>query len=177
MKTQTEPDKILFLDCDGVLNDSNDLGVRSGMMKDPSCIYVVNMRKINYLKTIIKETGCKIVLSSVWRLDPIGIETLEFYGVPIFSTTPQIWRMEKYKDGDTYQSVPRGEEIKLWMEENRFKGRYAIVDDDSDMLDEQRKFFFQTDPDHGLTKTIAWRIARYLNHDWRKKSSFESELA
>lgn len=55
----------------------------------------------------------------------------------------------------------RGEEIRQILVKYRPE-KYAILDDDSDMLDYQLRHFFQTDPDYGLTDTIAYRVIAHL---------------
>jgi hypothetical protein len=68
----------------------------------------------------------------------------------------------------------RGCEIKKWLYDNiteqeyGCKGfdfyRYAIIDDDSDMLLGQAPNFFQVDNYSGLTPTICYKIKRFLIH-------------
>lgn len=151
--------KVLFLDCDGVINDSNDLCVMNGIWDENSKYalthgLVANRRKTKLIENIIKETECKVVLSSAWRLFPQGRETVEHYGIPIHDTTPNF-------DGK------RGEQIQYWLNEHPEVTDYAIVDDDSDMLDHHfsERRFFQTDPNYGITDTIAYRIIWRLNND------------
>lgn len=59
---------------------------------------------------------------------------------------------------------PRGYEIEYWMVVNAYDGVYAILDDDSDMLEEQLPNFFQTDPEFGITDTIAYRVIYHLTN-------------
>ena len=92
------------------------------------------------IRKLCEETDCKVVLSSTWRIlaTPQDIVAFEkFLGVEIIGETPQ-------KDGI------RGEEIKEWIDKNRPEV-YAIVDDDSDMLPEQRDAFVQTTHRDGLS--------------------------
>lgn len=152
--------KVLFLDCDGVLNSTSDLSVRSGRSETIDSIYVLDMKKVRLLQKIVEDTGCKIVLSSVWRLHDEGIKTLEFYGINIHDVTPSI-------------SGPRGAEIQHWLfNSDEMVERYAIIDDDSDMLPYQFVNFFQTDPDYGLTETIAYRITHFMNNGRRSLNEY-----
>jgi len=57
----------------------------------------------------------------------------------------------------------RGTEIANWMKDNSFTGKYAIIDDDSDMLDSQAQSCFFTDPYVGLTPNTCWRIKLHFN--------------
>jgi len=56
----------------------------------------------------------------------------------------------------------RGYEIKRWLDQNEDVEAYAIIDDDSDMLEEQMKSFFLVDGYYGLTPNILYRIGRHL---------------
>ena len=142
-------DKILFLDVDGVLNSLNSGG-----------LYALKKPCLRRLTAIVKDTGCKIVLSSTWRKDWYALRRLKrvlsYRGLEIFDVTPIL-----YKD--------RGYEIEQWLTNNGYlswngelKCSYAIVDDDNDMLISQLPYFFQTDPQYGMTDIIAYRVAYHL---------------
>lgn len=143
-------DKIIFLDVDGVLNKIDD----SLVIQEENYIHRLNSALVENLQKVIQETGAKVVLSSTWRKIPESVAFLENTIGPIFSKTPVLrgWR---------------GEEIKQWIVENNFTGRYVIVDDDSDMLLEQLPHFVQTDPEYGLTPTLVYRIIHRLNKGTR----------
>jgi len=55
----------------------------------------------------------------------------------------------------------RGEEIKEWIDNNNVEA-YAIIDDDSDMLDEQLVSFFHVDGYYGLTPNTLYKINRHF---------------
>jgi len=135
--------KVLFLDVDGVLNTFNNIS-----------IYALSNPLVSNLDKVVKETGCEIVLSSTWRKFEDHLFTLNrklgYYGITIFSHTNQL-------------GGKRGEEIQEWLDHHPEVMQYAIVDDDSDMLDHQLPNFFQTDPHYGLTETIKYRIIHHLN--------------
>lgn len=136
--------KVLFLDVDGVLNTNKAhtiLSLSKGCMRR--------------LQSIFEATDCKIVLSSTWRkFEDEPMRKLRYRllqrGMVLYGKTP------------IFNSGCRGEEIRAWMDEYQAIDKYAIVDDDSDMLVEQLPHFFQTDPDYGLTSTIAYRIIHHL---------------
>lgn len=136
--------KILFLDVDGVLN-SLFTGGR----------YALKRVCLKRLENIVKNTGCEIVLSSTWRRDEYALKRLKrvlaYRGIKITDTTIYI------------PKGIRGDEITEWLYRHPDVTRYAIVDDDSDMLDSQLPHFFQTDPQYGMTEIIAYRIAYHLN--------------
>lgn len=144
--------KILFLDVDGVLNSLNTGGR-----------YALKRSCLKRLQNIVKDTGCEIVLSSTWRKDAYALKRLKrvlsYRDIKIRDITPDL------ANG---RNLFRGDEIKEWMNLNltiqEWRDiKYAIVDDDSDMLVEQLPHFFQTDPQYGMTDIIAYRIAYHLN--------------
>lgn len=56
----------------------------------------------------------------------------------------------------------RGSEIKNWINFNGTVEKYAIIDDDSDMLKEQFKNFFFVDRYSGLTPNTLYRIEKHM---------------
>jgi histidinol phosphatase-like enzyme len=58
--------KVIFLDIDGVLNCDHTANPR----KFP---YVVDKKLLARFKKLLSRTGAKVVLSSSWRLDPVGL--------------------------------------------------------------------------------------------------------
>lgn len=135
---------ILFLDVDGVLN-SLKTGGR----------YALKKKCLRRLQEIVEKTGCEIVLSSTWRKDEYALKrlrrVLKYRNIEIMDITPILYK-------------PRGYEIEHWMIVNSYDGVYAILDDDSDMLEEQLPNFFQTDPEFGITDTIAYRVIYHLTN-------------
>lgn len=72
------------------------------------------------------------------------------------------------------QCRTRGCEIKKWLQDNSeawFGVKYydfykfAIIDDDSDMLLEQQHNFFHTDNYSGLTPNTTYKIKRFFTHE------------
>jgi hypothetical protein len=88
--------KIIFLDIDGVLNCDNTRNPR----KFP---YVIDPRLLARLKRLLKATRAKVVLSSSWRCDPVGLLAARHWGVPFFDVCP-----DKPKS-------PRGKEMLTWL--------------------------------------------------------------
>jgi HAD domain in Swiss Army Knife RNA repair proteins len=161
--------KIIFLDIDGVLNCEN--AYRSG-----ECRYTewTNHRgdkdhhqsfcswSKELLNKLIDETNAKIVISSTWRSSGIefmkSVWELEGMSGEIIGLTPN-FRGEV--DGYT---IPRGCEIEKWLRDNGFSHinwdkdtqqeyinktgieNYIIIDDDSDMLYNQRNHFVHVLP-------------------------------
>jgi hypothetical protein len=130
---------ILFLDCDGVLNNSHSLGI--GIDLDPDCV--------DQLRRILIEVDPEVVLSSTWRL--------------YSELAREIWWIVGKWGKSTPSSntlVTRGQEIALFLEKE--PRPYIILDDDDDMLPEQMPNLVRTDPRKGLTKEVADEvIARF----------------
>jgi hypothetical protein len=72
------------------------------------------------------------------------------------------------------RKTERGIEIKEWIDSNNKESsenyfwhgsieKYAIIDDDSDMLPEQMDSFFLVDGYYGLTPNILYRIKRHMD--------------
>ncbi|MCG3177340.1 MAG: hypothetical protein MOGMAGMI_02312 [Candidatus Omnitrophica bacterium] len=141
--------KVLFLDIDGVLNSKRSAVAFNKFPWDvkPEDIPLFDLVAVALIRKVCKETHAKIVLSSTWR-HTVGWERVgQALDLPIIDATP------------TKINGKRGHEIEMWLErqctrhpELQTTGiTYAIVDDDSDMLEAQRPFFVQTDGENGLT--------------------------
>lgn len=159
--------KIIFLDIDGVLNSAAWFKRRKGKELDKDNFHF-DPEAVKELNKITDETGAKIVLSSTWRKNR-SLESLRelFQNVGItgelIDKTPVLY----FKGPNGGQrSVPRGVEIKEWLEQSDLKPHlfrsYVIIDDDSDMLYNQRDNFFNTDWDFGLGPSMRYRIINFL---------------
>jgi hypothetical protein len=154
--------KIIFLDIDGVLN--HESAYISGEIKyvgDKDFHYqTFSKSSKNLLNELILKTGAKIVISSTWRSDGldkmIKIWESESMMGEIIGITPSFHHRDF--------SVPRGSEIKKFLELMNFRHinyskeiqgeymessgieNYIIIDDDSDMLYNQRNHFVHVLP-------------------------------
>ena len=121
--------KILFLDIDGVVNcETTAQRHRGAIGVDPYMAFLV--------ARIVERTGCKIVLSSSWRYYPDACDEVTRCVMPFFDTTPKMPLL------GGAERKERGHEIKAWLDAHPEVERYAILDDNSDMLDEQMPHFF-----------------------------------
>lgn len=153
--------KIIFLDIDGVLNsdvfyDDRYNRLKSGQFvpEHPYCEFCKdNVDNLNY---ILAETGAEIVVSSTWRFHDDINKVLRDVGVSkdIIGITPSC------------SSRVRGAEIYMYLSEhyNDNIDDYVILDDDCDMLLEQKAHFFWIDGYTGLDMGISKRIVEYLKH-------------
>lgn len=143
--------KILFLDIDGVVNNKESFKKGTHFPIDQYCAFLVGKIQL--------ETGCDVVLSSAWRHLGEGYAEVEKRVVKL-----------RGKTGSCCSGI-RGVEIYNWLHENFTHEqlsspnfRYAILDDDSDMLLWQKDNFFQTSfTEGGLTEEIANKVIKHLN--------------
>lgn len=144
------PDKIIFLDVDGVLNCTTTRA------RSPSGFVGVMDSKVKLLKQIVDATGAAVVLSSDWRLEP---ESKDF---------KYLTQKLKYKGGITlYDMTPdiswarRGLEIISWLDDNN-PTAFVILDDTPFSDFERRELsghVILTDPFYGLTQQeVDWAI-------------------
>lgn len=181
-----ENKNIIFLDIDGVLNcqlhyeskqfkkykaEKKKLGKKSlQTKKDWLEHYASNIckQRMEWLNTLCEETKSNVVISSTWRLGK-GLkemqEIMKYCGATfnVISLTPRC------------DEGIRGVEIYAWLKQNIIEEihgcsyfdfyRYAIIDDDSDMLLNQSNHFFQTDNYSGLTPSTCYRIKRFFTHE------------
>jgi hypothetical protein len=147
---------VLFLDVDGVLNHrACFMPSRGG---SPLCPDAVRR-----LRGVVAFTGCKVVLSSTWRMLDRHVDKLKSAGG--FPSPHDDWRtgeLHRKSEGGSIIISRRGDEIAEWLSRHPEVTRYAIVDDDSDMLPEQKPFFVQTTFDTGLLDEHADRLIEIL---------------
>lgn len=134
--------RVIFLDIDGVVSTFE-------------CQWRLDINKLLLLRDIIVDTDAKIVISSSWRHGCKTIEELKnkfrtFRLPPLLKDTIDDIFLQ-YIVGMTSICGIRGEEIKQYLEEHGNIESYVILDDDSDMLDEQLFNFVQTDGFEGIT--------------------------
>ena len=174
--------KVLFLDIDGVLNSDNWFAYRIYCVKNNMVNILMNFvdtddcnikhkltmlddRAIANLNRIIEETGCKVVLSSLWR-SPSESENiftqdllkLKGFKYEFYDVTPRLW----FSDFSTR----RGEEINVWLDKESEKHEiesFVILDDDSDILPEQMNNFVHVDGQVGLTDRDVLIAIEILN--------------
>lgn len=133
--------KVLFLDVDGVLNNE-----KSSM----GAMFPIDKFAAFLVGKIVLDTDCKVVLSSSWRYMKEAVDEVEKRVVPIFGMT------------STKMEGIRGNEIKEWLERHPSVEKYAILDDDDDMLKEQMPNFFRTSWKEGITPQIAREVTDHL---------------
>ncbi len=182
--------RFIFLDIDGVI--ATPKTVEHGK-------WTLTPEKQDLLGMIIEKTGAKIVLSSSWRKHTIEdtIEHMKEHGFRFCDEIVGVTiRAYHYIEKGVHLSIPRGVEIKQWLdthviypwyaypehkekyevlnEDGSFKMmrsnklgtdfNYVILDDDSDMLYEQSKYFIHCDSMEGLTLEQANKAIEVLSY-------------
>lgn len=155
---------IIFLDVDGVLNcqlfysenkDKGETFVEQNICK----------MRVSWLNALCKEMDIKVVISSTWRKGKTVDELKEIF-LECGATFDVIDKTPVFRDSDTV----RGNEIQRWIKDNSDLlecqyydfHTYAIIDDDSDMLYQQRNNLFLTDSYAGLTPDTCYKIKRFF---------------
>ena len=179
---------IIFLDIDGVMNcqlhyeseqfltyrknavhpaKGEKITIRENDMgwMDYYCSQI-SKERVGWLNYLCESTDSKVVISSTWRTGK-SVSFLQ----KIFDNCGATFEIiDKTPNSDCRV---RGYEIKKWLEENtqEYFGvdyydfhRYAIIDDDNDMLLPQCPHFFQTDSYSGLTPKTVHKARVFLTH-------------
>ena len=137
--------KVIFLDVDGVLNCRTTFTREN---KRYGC-WLLEPVMLERMQHIVRETGAEVVLSSVWRSYRAGKVKIRKY-IKFIGCTEHLHGI-------------RGEEIEAWLKAHHNIEKYCIIDDDSDMLPNQK--LFQTRFETGLTEEIEKKVIAYLNYD------------
>lgn len=173
---------IIFLDIDGVFNCQLFYGskqfqdykdAKKQLRKDLKAKRIERLdfyasqickERLQWFNELCQEVNAVVVISSTWRMGKTVEELQEImnYCGGTF----------KIIDKTPHTGYERGTEISKWLQDNikpETHGchyfdfhRYVIIDDDSDMLLNQRFNFFQTDKYSGLTPNTCYKIKRFL---------------
>lgn len=146
---------VLFLDVDGVLNTPDDI-----------CCWgsdAVNSKLVDNLIWIMKETGCRVVISSSWRFS--GLENVTRM---IVSSVAHQYDKAFLADISsrfidvTGEMDSRKMEILHWVKQNKPKAWVAVDDMPLGIGSDN---FVKTDEDTGLDSSRARRVIRLLNKE------------
>jgi hypothetical protein len=153
--------KIIFLDVDGVLNDLHVLSTREELGKD----HLLN------LKMLVAATKCDIVLSSSWRISnewkTILRVAFEEHGIPLWiDQTPRL-------TNDDFSTIPRRQEIIMWLEHNVSEDALVVVLDDewdadikNHNLPNVKDKFCHTCMNYGLTPNRVQEAIDFLKNNF-----------
>lgn len=153
----TVKNKYIFLDFDGVLNSlrstvadqklTHALAAKRSILLSGEIDAGFDTIAVALVYRVATITGAKIVISSSWRyaftLDELRNMFLGFGWQDandlIIGVTPKL------------DSGHRGSEVKMWLDEHAATPyEYVIIDDNSDILEEQREHFVYTDTAEGF---------------------------
>ena len=87
--------KVIFLDIDGVINCDQTPNPR----KFP---YIVDKRLLARLRKVMDATGAKVVLTSTWRCDPVGLLAAKHWKIHLpgyVPTNPEVLVAERLHHG------------------------------------------------------------------------------
>ena len=122
---------IIFLDFDGVVEtiywEKDDNGIWSFNIHKEGRRELSNKQAIGWLNELYKKVPYDIVVSSTWRINTSVEELQDLLANSGFNPEIQVIG----KTPVLYQQ--RGLEIQEWININKFKGKFIIIDDDSDM--------------------------------------------
>jgi predicted AlkP superfamily phosphohydrolase/phosphomutase len=167
--------KVLFLDVDGVLN-CRDTFYRRHRQWLSSCLSTkeesteyswplahLDELLVPNLNTICEQTGCKIVLSSTWRLTASLNDFREWLAKKEFKYSSQI--IDKTINLSSNEFVYcRGKEVQEWINKNSGIVSYVVVDDDiEDIITLHPNNTVQTCSKEGLTAEKALEVIAILN--------------
>ena len=167
---------MIFLDFDGVLNTGRHIAAlkRAGKPLSDKYGYLFDPESVANLGTIIDATGASVVISSSWKFE--GAERMAAMWrercLPgrMIDITERCMTAEEIRAinpdfDDPEMFIGKGNEIKHWLLEHTPEGyRYVILDDEPDILPEQRPNFIRIDPERGITEEDARQAIEILNH-------------
>lgn len=99
---------------------------------------------LDNLREIVEKTNAQIVISSTWRITHPVEQFLEMFKIYGWDNAPVIDKTERL-------GRRRGYEIQKYLNDHPEITSYVILDDNTDMLDEQKEHFVKTDEKVGLT--------------------------
>lgn len=140
--------RVLFLDFDGVIitpRSTSAMGAPKAVTADYRTFTKCDPLAIAVLLQLCA-AGVKLVISSTWRKQPVQCrailqnEALLAHLHPDWATRHDNWSIVD----------SRGRQIRDWLEQHPEVRSYRILDDDTDILPEQKLYYVQCDPWDGL---------------------------
>lgn len=169
--------KVIFLDIDGVLNNTLNCKafIRGGLLLG------IERKYVRLLARIVDETGAELVLSSDWKMGwKPGRRSTEQPSVAGRYLQNKLMKdglmlLDK-TDDNTYGR--RGAEIDAWLKSHPDVTDYVILDDTvfADFTPEQIKRLILTDCRYGLTPFNAEDAIKILNGQLVAKGVSDEDL-
>jgi hypothetical protein len=141
--------KLLFLDVDGVLNRKS---TKERIRSDGINWLGVDRELADRFLGWLEGKDLQIILSSTWRMFPDMTDGLQAAGIRWIDNTP----IGRYSS--------RGAEIQSFMQDTwqQWPERYAILDDNGDMMTHQLPHLVRTETDEGLQERHLRDLDRIL---------------
>ena len=161
--------RVIFLDYDGVVNTPmwNDKGTHCSYNFPKDC-KVNNFQAVQWISECCQKFHYDIVVTSTWRWSPNYKDCLINGGlrpgIEILGRTEDLW----HPDHDTC----RGDEIAKYLADHPEINYYMIIDDEDDMLPEQKDHFIQTNDDVGFNISDFKRFEKIYMKDLGQGGSF-----
>jgi len=141
--------RILFLDIDGVLNSEEYYRNSCNSGKDFSRF---DPSSVSFIKALVEEFSLNIVISSTWRCGAIAKLMHELKRNKLLDYLYHDWFTP------VIHPAHRGTEIKLWLDLHPEITDYVIIDDDSNILEEQKNNFVKTSTHLGMNNEHYNRV-------------------
>lgn len=155
--------KIIFLDIDGVLNNHKYLTINR-FIKDEEC-NDIDESKVLLLKSIVKKTNAKLVLSSSWKRmfdEQLSPRTESAAKIINILSKNGLFLLDKTAD----LNKKKGDEIRKWLAEHQDSvDRFVILDDDlNSNWGELTPYLIKTSYYIGLTEVLVNCAVQKLNN-------------
>ena len=144
------------MDIDGVLNSKTYYKTVDRTKKDWNRF---NPLAVEMIKRLIEEFKSSIVISSTWRYAFVKEQKNELIKSGLVKYLHKDW-----KTPEAYPSH-RGEEINLWLGNHPEAIDYVIIDDDENILEEQKNWFIRTDINEGMTEEHYYKVRQIFQPD------------
>lgn len=176
MSEQQQPERnIIFLDIDGVVCTPR----ASVAVGDKGILTYLDPIVMGLLTKLVEDYNAEVVISSTWRQGRTFGDFHDLFAVSGFykmaSALP--WeRKHEIKEQVQWKtkqlSGSRGNEIKDWIDTYGPIKNYVILDDDSDMLDEQKENFVHVKSCHDGLSFFDYLKCKHI-FDGKKLSEFK----
>jgi hypothetical protein len=141
--------RIIFLDIDGVLNSEEYYRNNRNSGKDFSRF---DPSSVALIKALVEEFSLKIVISSTWRYGAIDRLMHELKRNKLLNYLYHDWFTP------VIHPAHRGTEIKLWLDLHPKFVDYVIIDDDNNILEEQKNNYVKTSLHLGMNNEHYNRV-------------------
>lgn len=165
--------KIIFLDIDGVCNSSkyfdSELSLQQAAGKSDAQIMLVSHdlhldpAALQLINELVDQTGAEVVVSSTWKstytIDAFNkLFTARGATFKVVGRTPTI-------HGSFQKHVPRGREIKAYLDDLEVQPDAFVILDDRDDMNQLFKYLVKTNVIDGFTRIHLARAIQILNGD------------